>query len=84
MLAEQRERELAARNALVRARQVAAVCIVLAIGAIVAAVFAYWSTQRAKRAERLAQQSRVQAEQTARLPHGRTSRASSKAPAGSM
>ena len=62
MLAEQRERELAARHALVRARKVAAACIVLAIGAIVAAIFAYWSTQRAQRAERLAQQSRVQAE----------------------
>ena len=62
MLAEQRERELAARHALVRARKVATACIVLAIGAIVAAVFAYWSTQRAKRAERLAQQSRMQAE----------------------
>ncbi len=62
MLAEQRERELAARHALVRARKVATVCIVLAIGAIAAAIFAYWSTQRAKHAEQIAQQSRVQAE----------------------
>ncbi len=62
MLAEQRERAAAARRALVRARQVAAVCIVLAVGAVAAAIFAYWSSQRAKRAEDLAQQSRVQAE----------------------
>ena len=62
MLAEQRERAAAARRAMVRARQVAAGCAVLAVGAIVAAGFAYWSTQRAKRAETVAQQSRVQAE----------------------
>jgi tetratricopeptide (TPR) repeat protein len=62
MLAEQKDRAAAARRALVRARQVAAVCIVLALGAVAAAVFAYWSSQRAKRAEDLAQQSRVQAE----------------------
>jgi len=62
MLAEQRERAAATRRALIRARQVAAVCIVLAIGAVAAAVFAYFSTQRAKRAEAVAQQSRVQAE----------------------
>ena len=41
MLAEQRERAAAARHALVRARQVAAVCIVLAVGAVGAAIFAY-------------------------------------------
>lgn len=63
LLAEQQERERTARRSLVRARQVAAVCIVLSIGAIAAAIFAYWSTQRAKRAEDLAQQSRGQAEQ---------------------
>jgi tetratricopeptide (TPR) repeat protein len=62
MLAEQRERAAAARRSLVRARQVAAVCVVLAVGAIVAAIFAYFSSQRAKRAEEVAQQSRVQAE----------------------
>ncbi len=54
LLAEQHERELAARRALVRARQIATGCIVLAVGAVVAAVFAYFSTQRAQRAERLA------------------------------
>jgi tetratricopeptide (TPR) repeat protein len=63
LLAEQRERELAARRALVRARQVASVCAALAIGALVAAVLAYLSTQRAHRAERLADQTRATAEQ---------------------
>jgi hypothetical protein len=62
MLAEQRDRAAAARRAMVRARQVAAGCVVLALGAVVAAGFAYWSSQRAKRAEDIAQQSRVQAE----------------------
>src|SRR6202142_2757332 len=41
LLAEQRERELSARRALVRARQVATVCAVLAIGAALAALLAY-------------------------------------------
>jgi hypothetical protein len=63
LLAEQRERELAARRALVRARQVASACAVLAIGAVLAAMLAYLSTQRAHRAERLAEQTRTAAEQ---------------------
>jgi hypothetical protein len=63
VLAEQRERELAARRALVRARQVASVCIVLAIGAIAAAVLAFFSTQRARHAERIAEQTRLESEQ---------------------
>jgi tetratricopeptide (TPR) repeat protein len=63
LLAEQRERELAARRALVRARKVASVCAVLAIGAVLAALLAYLSTQRAHRAERVAQQTRAAAEQ---------------------
>ena len=63
LLERQRERELAARRALVRARQVAAGCIVLSVGAIAAAILAYVSTQRAHRAERLADQTRTQAEQ---------------------
>ena len=46
-----------------RARQVAGICAALAIGAVVAAVLAYFSTQRAHRAERLAEQTRGQAEQ---------------------
>jgi tetratricopeptide (TPR) repeat protein len=36
---------------------------VLAIGALIAAALAYWSTQRAHRAERLAEQTRLNAEQ---------------------
>jgi tetratricopeptide (TPR) repeat protein len=62
-LAEQKDRAMRTRAALIRARQVATVCIVLAGGAVIAAGFAYWSTQRAKRAEAVAQQSRKQAEQ---------------------
>jgi tetratricopeptide (TPR) repeat protein len=62
VLAEQRQRELAARRALVRARQVATVCVLLALGAIVAASFAYVSSQRARRAEILAEQARSGAE----------------------
>ena len=63
LLSEQRERELAARHALLRARKVASVCAALAIGALAAAVLAYFSTQRAHRAERLAEQTRGHAEQ---------------------
>jgi type II secretory pathway pseudopilin PulG len=61
-LAEQRDKEAAARKALVRARQVAGVCALLAIVAVAAAGFAVYSTQRAKRAESATQQARVQAE----------------------
>jgi hypothetical protein len=63
LLRDQRDRELATRRALVRARQIAAGCIVLALGAVAAAILAYVSTQRAHRAERLADQTRLQAEQ---------------------
>jgi tetratricopeptide (TPR) repeat protein len=63
LLAEQKERAQRTRTALIRARQIATVCIVLAIGAVLAAVFAYFSSQRAKRAETVAQESRKQAEQ---------------------
>jgi tetratricopeptide (TPR) repeat protein len=63
LLNEQKERELSARRALVKARQVAGVCIVLAIVAIGAAVFAVFSGQRARRAEREAQETRAAAEQ---------------------
>jgi hypothetical protein len=62
-LAEQKERALRTRTALIRARQIATVCIVLAVGAVIAAGFAYRSSQRAQRAEDVAQQSRQQAEQ---------------------
>ncbi len=62
LLAEQREKELAARQALVRARKIAAFCSVLAVVAVIAAGFAYWSTQRAQRAERRADETREIAE----------------------
>jgi len=62
LLAEQRDKEAAARGALVRARHVAVVCALLALFAVVAAGFAVYSTQRAKRAEAATQQARVQAE----------------------
>jgi len=61
-LAAQRARELATRKALVRARQVAAICVVLAIGALGSAVFGYLSMKRAQEAELKAQQTRQLAE----------------------
>jgi tetratricopeptide (TPR) repeat protein len=63
LLAEQKEREAAAHRSAVRARQVAAGCTVLAAVALVAAVFAYFSGQRARRAEQEAKQTRALAEQ---------------------
>lgn len=63
LLAEQRERELSARHALIKARQIASICIGLAIVAAAAAVFAFLNGQRAQRAERQAQETRAQAEQ---------------------
>jgi tetratricopeptide (TPR) repeat protein len=63
LLAEQRARELSARRSLVRARQIAIVCTVLAIGALAAAAVAYVSTQRALRAERQAEETRIAANQ---------------------
>jgi hypothetical protein len=61
-LAEQQSRELAARHALVRARQVATVCIVLAVAAVGAAGYAVLSGARAKRAEAAAVETRRVAE----------------------
>jgi AAA+ ATPase superfamily predicted ATPase len=63
LLAEQRSRELAARRAAARARQIAGACTVLAVAAVGAAVLAYFSGQRAHRAERVAQETRAAAEQ---------------------
>ncbi len=63
LLAEQRERELAARRALLRARKIATICGALALGAIIAAVLAVSSTRRALRAEHIAQQTRQESEQ---------------------
>jgi len=61
-LAAQRARELATRKALVRARQIAAVCGVLAIGAAASAIFGYVSMKRAQEAETRAQLTRLMAE----------------------
>src|SRR5690242_588314 len=61
-LASQRANQLATRKALVRARQVAVVCGVLAIGAIASALFGYESMKRAQQAEAQAQQTRALAE----------------------
>jgi hypothetical protein len=61
-LAQQRARELATRKALVRARQIAAVCAVLALGAIAGAIFGYYSMKRAQLAEAQALQTRAMAE----------------------
>jgi hypothetical protein len=63
LLAEQRERELAARRAAVRARGIAAGSAVLAALAVAAAVYGYLSSQRAQRAERAAQQAQALADQ---------------------
>ena len=62
-LAAQRERERATRRALVRARQIAAVCAVLAVGAVVSAIFGYQSMKRAQVAEAKADATRLMAEQ---------------------
>lgn len=62
LLQEQKEREQTARRALVRARQVASACIALAVTAVFAAGYAYWSSQRAKRAEAAALETRATAE----------------------
>ncbi len=62
-LAAQRERELATRKALVRARQIAAVCAVLAIAALGSAVFGFFSMKRAQEAEAKSEQTRLMAEQ---------------------
>ncbi len=61
-LAAQREREVAARRALVRARQVASGCTVLAIVAVAAAIFGFFSTERARRAEHQAEKTRIESE----------------------
>ncbi|HUA22676.1 MAG TPA: hypothetical protein VMA54_01005 [Steroidobacteraceae bacterium] len=63
VLEEQRERARAARRGLRRARTIATGCILLAALALSAAVFGYVSADRARRAERLAQQNRNLAEQ---------------------
>jgi tetratricopeptide (TPR) repeat protein len=61
-LAAQRSRERATRKALIRARQIAAVCAVLAIGAAAGAIFGYLGMKRAQDAEAKAQATRAMAE----------------------
>ncbi len=61
-LAEQRAREAATHKALVRARQVAAGCAVLAIAAIGAGIFGFVSMKRAQQAEATAHQTQQLAE----------------------
>jgi hypothetical protein len=62
LLSDQRERELAARRALGRARRIAAICATLTVCAVVALAFAFISLRRANRAETAAQESRAAAE----------------------
>jgi tetratricopeptide (TPR) repeat protein len=62
-LAAQRAREIATRKALVRARQIATACALLAIVAGAGAVFGYFGMKRAQEAELQAQATRAMAEQ---------------------
>ena len=61
-LAAQKERARATKKALIRARQIAIGCAVLAVAAIGSAIFGYFSTQRAHVAEAEAQKTRVVSE----------------------
>lgn len=61
-LAAQHERELATRRALVRARTIATVCAALMVVAALSAVFGWVSWNRAKAADKQAQQARGDAE----------------------
>ena len=61
-LEAQRARERATRKALIRARQIAGVCAVLAIGAVVGAIFGYLGMKRAQDAELEARRTRAMAE----------------------
>jgi hypothetical protein len=70
LLAEQRESENAARRALRRARAVAAGFALLAVLAIAATVAAFFSMQRARRAEQVARQTRTISEQARREADG--------------
>jgi len=61
-LAAQRDREAAVHRALVRARTIASVCIVLMLLAVASAIFGWFNMQRARTAEAEAQNSRSNAE----------------------
>ncbi len=69
-LAEQHDRESVARRALRRARAVAAGCALLALLAIAATVGAFFSMQRALRAEAVARQTRAISEQARQEAEG--------------
>jgi tetratricopeptide (TPR) repeat protein len=61
-LAAQKAREAAARKALVRARQVAAFCAILALGAVASALFGYQNMKRAQGAEAESERTRLMAQ----------------------
>ncbi|HET7537190.1 MAG TPA: hypothetical protein VFJ90_12085, partial [Candidatus Didemnitutus sp.] len=61
-LALQKEREAATRRALMRARMIASICAVLAVGALGGAIFGFINMRRAWAAERKAQETRRVAE----------------------
>ena len=61
-LATQRERERATRKALVRARQIMAGCVILAVLAVASAVFGYINMKQAQQTQALADRSRAGAE----------------------
>jgi hypothetical protein len=61
-LEAQRRRERATRQALVRARKIAAACGVLAVVAVAGAIFGWFSMKRAQEAEAQAEQIRLMAE----------------------
>jgi len=61
-LAAQREREAATRRALVRARQIAGACILLAIGAAVAAAFGIYGMHEAQKTRAIAEAARGESE----------------------
>ncbi len=61
-LAEQRDREIATRKALIRARKIAAGCVALAVVAVGAAVFGVWNMQRAQATRAIAETARGESE----------------------
>jgi hypothetical protein len=61
-LVAQRAREAATRRALVRARQIAAACVLLAIGAAVAAAFGIYGMRQAQKTHAIAEAARGESE----------------------
>ena len=83
MLSEQRERAAAARRALIRARQVAAVCIVLAVGAVRRGDFRLPRARNARSAPRASRSSRACRRRRCLVTSPSGSPASSRTRAGS-